>query len=573
MVPYSILSMEIPFTYAPTIPATIQKKLDRYSDVLQQLLWRRGIEDVVAAEPFLHPDYETELHDPLLLNDIEPACARIHQAVKDSERVEIFSDYDCDGIPGAVVLHDFFKMINFNNFQNYIPHRHFEGFGLSIEAIDKLAADGVKLVITIDCGTNDIEVVKHATKLGIDVIITDHHEPGETLPVAVAVVNPKLGDYPFPHLCGAGVVYKLVQALISTGSYDIPTGHEKWWLDMVGVATIADMVPLVGENRIFAHYGLTVLRKSRRPGLQKLFAKARINQNYLTEEDVGFTIGPRINAASRMDAPEHAFLMLTATDNGEASAHVDHLEKLNNERKGMVAVMTKELHVRLKELEKIPDVLVLGNPLWRPALVGLVANKLAEEYSRPVFLWGRDGNDVIKGSCRSGGGVSVVRLMETATVAFHEHGGHHMSGGFSVKDDQVFSLGAVLNEAFVTLGSEALVPTAHEVDLSLSLEAVFGEIRSALTILAPFGASNPKPLFAFESVTPREVAVFGKGHEHLKLVFDTTKGPLEAIAFFTTPTSFPREPAAGKACTILAHIEESFFMNRRQTRLRIVDIV
>jgi len=573
MVPYSILSMEIPFTYAPTIPATMQKQLDRYSNVLQQLLWRRGIEDETTAELFLHPDYETELHDPLLLNDIKIACARIHQAIKDNERVAIFSDYDCDGIPGAVVLHDFFKTINFNNFQNYIPHRHFEGFGLSIEAIDKLAAFGVKLVITIDCGTNDKVVVAHATSLGIDVIITDHHEPGDTLPAAMAIVNPKLGDYPFPYLCGAGVVYKLVQALIVTGNYDIPVGQEKWWLDMVGVATIADMVPLVGENRVLAHYGLTVLRKSRRPGLQKLFAKARVNQGLLTEEDVGFTIGPRINAASRMDAPEHAFMMLTATDVGEAGTYVEYLEKLNNERKGMVAVMTKELHVRLKELEKIPDVLVLGNPLWRPALVGLAANKLAEEYSRPVFLWGRDGNDVIKGSCRSGGGVSVVRLMETATTAFIEHGGHHQSGGFSVNDDQIFSLSSALNEAFVELGSQALVPTAYEVDLSLSLEAVFGEVRNALSLLAPFGADNPKPLFAFEAVTPKEVVVFGKGKEHLKLVFDTTQGPLEAIAFFSTPTSFLREPIVGATCTVLAHIEESFFMNRRQTRLRIVEIV
>jgi len=573
MVTYSIFIMEPLFTYSPIIPPLIQEKLGQYSLILQQLLWQRGIEDATTAELFLHPDYDTELYNPLLLHDIKFACTRIHKAIKNKEKVAIFSDYDCDGIPGAVILHDFFKIINFTNFQNYIPHRHFEGFGLSREAINKLAADEVKLIITIDCGTNDREAVVQANNLGIDVIITDHHEPGVNLPQAVAMVNPKLGDYPFPHLCGAGVVYKLVQTLIATGNYNIKVGQEKWWLDMVGIATIADMVPLVGENRVLASYGLKVLRKSRRPGLQKLLTKARINQSFLTEEDVGFTIGPRINAASRMDDPEHAFLMLTATDPGEASNHVEHLEKLNNERKSAVAIMTKELHARLKQLEEIPNVLVLGNPLWRPALVGLAANKLAEEYSRPVFLWGRDGNNVIKGSCRSGGGVSVVRLMETASAVFQEHGGHHMSGGFSINDEHIFSLSTALNQAFCTLGSEALIPTIYEVDYALSLEDVFGEVRKDLLLLAPFGAGNQKPLFAFESVSPEEVLIFGKAREHLKLIFTTASGPLEAIAFFASPNSFHKEPSPGKSCTLLAHIEESFFMGRRQTRLRIVDIV
>ena len=573
MVTYSIFIMEPLFTYGPIIPPLIQEKLGQYSLILQQLLWKRGIEDATTAELFLHPDYDTELNDPLLLHDIKFACTRIHEAVKNNERMAIYSDYDCDGIPGAVILHDFFKIINFTNFQNYIPHRHFEGFGLNIEAINKLAVDGVKLIITIDCGTNDKEAVEQANNLGIDVIITDHHEPGVNLPQAVAMVNPKLGDYPFPHLCGAGVVYKLVQTLIATDNYNIKVGQEKWWLDMVGIATIADMVPLVGENRVLASYGLKVLRKSRRPGLQKLLSKARINQRFLTEEDVGFTIGPRINAASRMDDPEHAFLMLTATDPDEASNHVEHLEKLNSERKSAVAIMTKELHVRLKQLEEIPDVLVLGNPLWRPALVGLAANKLAEEYSRPVFLWGRDGNDAIKGSCRSGGGVSVVRLMETASAIFHEHGGHHMSGGFSISDEHIFSLSTALNQAFCTLGSEALIPTIYEVDYALSLEDVFGEVRKELLLLAPFGTGNQKPLFAFEAVSPEKVLVFGKAHEHLKLIFATTRGPLEAIAFFADPSNFHKEPSSGASCTVLAHIEESFFMGRRQTRLRIVDIV
>ncbi len=567
------LGMSLPFSYAPQITISVREALSSYSLPLQQLLYSRGITTKAAAETFLAPNYETQLHSPLLLNDIVKATTRINAALLAKEHIAIFSDYDCDGIPGAVVLYDFFTAIGSVHFENYIPHRHYEGFGLSVEAVEKLAAKGATLIITIDCGTSDVRAIARAKALGIDVIVTDHHEPGSELPDAIAIVNPKLGTYPFRDLCGTGVVYKLVQALLRTGAYSLPAGREKWWLDMVGVATIADMVPLVGENRVFAHFGLQVLRKSRRPGLQQLLRKAKMNQSYLTEEDIGFTIGPRINAASRMDAPEHAFLMLTATDEGEASAHVAHLEKLNNERKGTVAVITKELHKRLSEMTEIPQVLVLGNPLWRPALVGLAANKLAEEYNRPVFLWGRDGNDVIKGSCRSGGGVSVVRLMEHATEHFHEHGGHHMSGGFSVRDEQVFSLSAALNHAFTALGNEAIVPTEYVVEASLPLEAVFGEMKHALAALAPFGTGNPKPLFAFTRVTPSTVDVFGKAKEHLKLVFQTDRGPLEAIAFFAQPEDYRVTPVAGQPLTVLAHIENSFFMGRQQLRLRIVDIV
>ncbi|MFM2339953.1 MAG: single-stranded-DNA-specific exonuclease, single-stranded-DNA-specific exonuclease [Candidatus Parcubacteria bacterium] len=542
-------------------------------DTLREALLReRGLSTESEQAAFLEPDYTT-LHAPELLHTMDAAVSRIAAAMLASEPIVIFSDYDCDGIPGAVVLHDFFTAIGYPHFSNVIPHRHYEGFGLSVSAVEKIAKTGARLIVTIDCGTNDEAAILRATELGVDVIVTDHHEPGETLPAAVAIVNPKLGDYPFPHLCGAGVVYKLVQALINTGAYTILPGQEKWWLDMVGVATIADMVPLVGENRIFAHYGLTVLRKSRRPGLQQLLRKARIPQAYLTEEDIGFTIGPRVNAASRMDAPEHAFHLLTTKDEGEAGGYVERLEHLNNERKGAVATMTREVHGRLKEMTDMPAVLVMGNPLWRPALVGLTANKLAEEYKRPVFLWGRDGNDVIKGSCRSGGGVSVVRLMEAVPDIFHEYGGHHASGGFAVHDEHIHTFGDFLNEAFVRLGSEALVVEPLRVDAVLTLDEVNGPVRQLLGQLAPFGTGNSKPLFAFSTVVPDTVAAFGKAKEHLKLTFTTNRGPLEAIAFFATPADFTTAPNEGQSCTLVAHIEESFFMGRRSTRLRIVDII
>lgn len=551
---------------APTI-------LSNQSALINRLLHNRSVKSEVEALDFLTPNYEEKLHDPSLLHDMEKAVTRVKTAMECKERIAIFSDYDCDGIPGAVVLHDFFKAVEYENFTNYIPHRHYEGFGLSVEAVDKLHADGVKLIITIDCGTTDIEAVAHAKKLGIDVIITDHHEPGETLPDAVAIVNPKLGDYPFTELCGAATVFKLAQALLKEVPHTLKPGQEKWWLDMVGVATIADMVPLVGENRILAHFGLQVLRKSRRPGLQQLLKKNKVNQLYITEEDIGFTIGPRINAASRMDTPEDAFHMLATTDVEDAGARVEHLEKLNKERKTMVALMTKDLHKRLKALTEIPDVIVLGNPEWRPSLVGLAANKLAEEHGKAVFLWGKDGNGVFKGSCRSGGGVSVVELMRKASEVFLEHGGHHFSGGFSVKEDEIHTFGNALNDALVELGEEAVFSEDILIDEVLQLDAVTYALANELTALSPYGTGNKKPIFAFKKVTARTVDKFGKGREHLKLQFETGTGQLEAIAFFTTPEQFTKTPTTDIPFTMIGHIEKSFFMGRQQLRVRIIDII
>lgn len=543
------------------------------SVLVNQLLALRGITNYTEAKAFLEPNYETQLHDPFLLNDMNKAVARIEAAMANNEEIAIFSDYDCDGIPGAVVLHDCFKAMEYRHFRNYIPHRHYEGFGLNTSAIDTLAAAGVKLIITIDCGTSDVEAVAHAKSLGVDVIVTDHHEPPAVLPEAVAIVNPKLGEYPFTELCGASTVFKLAQALLAHSKHALAPGQEKWWLDMVGIATIADMVPLVGENRVFAQFGLQVLRKSRRPGIQQLLKKLKVDQRYVTEEDVGFTIGPRINAASRMDNPEDAFYMLSSTDVVDAGTRVDHLEKLNQERKTQVALMTKDVHKRLEHLEEIPEVLVLGNPDWRPSLVGLAASKLAEEHKRAVFLWGKDGNGVFKGSCRSGGGVSVVRLMNEASEVFLEHGGHHFSGGFAVKDEYIHTFGERLNSALEALGEQSAIDEEVVIDEVLTLDRVTHELVSDLATLAPYGTGNRKPLFAFKGVTPRKVEKFGKSQEHLKLTFETTTGTIEAVAFFREAADFVSPPTAGALMTLIGHVEQSYFMNRPQIRIRLVDSV
>ncbi len=547
--------------------------------LVQTLLSNRGITDEEGVRTFLAPSYES-LHDPFLMTDMERAVTRTLDALARNERIAIYSDYDCDGIPGGVLLHDFFKAIGYTQFENYIPHRHHEGYGVSREAIDNLSSRGATLIITVDCGIVDHEAIAHAQSRGADVIVTDHHEPGETLPPAYAILNPKRDDaYPFRELCGSGVAWKLVQGLIARGRdrgvIVLSEGVEKWWLDVVGMATVADMVPLVGENRVLAHFGLTVLRKTRRPGLQHLFRAMRIRQQLLTEDDIGFSIGPRINAASRMDTPEDAFHMLATRDEREAGARAAHLERLNNERKGVVAAMVKDIKKRMSARTEEAPVIVMGDPRWRPALVGLAANSLAEVYRRPVFLWGRDGREVIKGSCRSEGSTSVVALMRAAPDIFIEFGGHHASGGFSLRNEHVHAFEARLTAAFSQLGADTLrVSREVSVDAELALEEISDELVESIQALAPYGEGNPKPLFAFRAVVPERVEQFGKAREHLKLQLPRTRGGgLEAIAFFATPDAFLQPPAAGEPATLLAHVEVSHFRSQRSVRLRVVDVL
>lgn len=541
-------------------------------NLTEHLLYHRGHTTKVQQERFLKPDYEKDQHDSSLLKDIDIAVERILKAIKADEKVIVYSDYDTDGIPGGVLLHDFFKKIGFKNFKNYIPHRHDEGFGLHKEAIKEFAKEKVNLIITIDCGIADVESVKTANKLKIDVIITDHHMPGDEIPPAYAIINPKQKEclYPEKMLCGSGVVFKLVQALIKKGNFNLGVGWEKWLLDMVGIATLSDMVPLTGENRVFAKYGLTVLRKSPRLGLKMLLKKAKTDQRYLTEDDIGFTIGPRINAASRMGVPTDAFKLLAATDLDEAVIMVDHLDKINNERKGIVAAMVKEAKSHIKNREDSP-VLVLGNPEWKPSLLGLVANTLAEEFVKPVFLWGRDGDGVIKGSCRSDGETDLVALMKKApSTTFLQFGGHAFSGGFSVDTKKIHTLGEVLNNAFVKSIEDKKVQEIL-VDAELTLDRIDRDTYKSIEQLSPFGVANEKPLFMFRNVTPTNIKRFGKEKNHLELTFTHKLRNISAISFFTTPEDWGIQE--NTPLTLIAHIEKSMFRAREEIRLRIIDIL
>ena len=555
--------------------------MQKYGELLRTLLEKRGIIDEAQADIFLNPNYERDFHDPFLMKDMEKSCRRIFEAIKANEKIVIYADYDCDGIPGAVILNDLFKKINYKNYEVYIPQRNSEGYGLNLEAIKQFALSGVKLLITVDLGITAVTEVAQAKVDGIEVIITDHHIPQEVLPSAYAILNPKTDEYPEKMLCGAGVVFKLVQGFVKkygkeNKNFKIKEGMEKWMLDMAGLATLADMVPLFGENRAIAYFGLKVLRKSPRPGLQKLLAKMKIDQRYLSADDIGFMVIPRLNAASRMDNPMRAYELLATDDAKEAGVLADHLSKINDERKTIVMSIMREVNKKFETdfTRKDKKVIVIGNPKWRVGVLGLVAGKISDEHQKPVFVWGRDENDCIKGSCRSDGSVSVFELMTKNRESFIDFGGHELAGGFTVHDEKIHFLEEAL---CLTFNKTKKVETENKINYDVQSDLSIVNLKNWREIekLAPFGLGNMKPIFQMEKIKIEKIKKFGKNGsgEHLEITFsDQNKNKAKAISFFSNIDSFKNTLVEGLKVNLLATFDLSRFRGREELRLRIEDI-
>jgi single-stranded-DNA-specific exonuclease len=564
------------------LDALVREELSAYDDLTAALLSRRGVFTKEAAEKFLNPSYDSHLHDPFLMIDMQKAAERFARAIVSGEKIAVWSDYDCDGIPGAVLLHDFLKKTG-ANFENYIPHRHLEGYGMNVSGVEKLAEGGATLIVTVDSGITDVVPVTRANELGMEVIVTDHHLPLESgLPPAFAVLNPnarKDETYPFKSLCGSGVAWKLVCATLAASPVlreKAGEGWEKWLLDMVGLATVADMVPLIDENRLLATYGLLVMRKSPRIGLQKLCRAIRVEQRAITEDDIGFMIAPRVNAASRMGEARDAFQLFTTADESEADLLAKKLEKLNRQRKAEAGAITREVNTRLKE-RGVQCVIALGDPEWRPSLLGLVANTIAEEYERPVFLWGREGNDSLKGSFRSGGSHQMMELLRSTENVFAQFGGHAAAGGFTLIDSEVFFLEDRLVETFerIAASNKTIDVLAERADAVLSPEEISLPYLKSVERLSPFGIDNPKPVFLLRDVSVREISRFGKAQEHLKIKMDSHDGKsVDAVTFFVKgPVARATETIGrGSRVNLLAHLERDTFSRANPVRLRLLDI-
>jgi single-stranded-DNA-specific exonuclease len=550
--------------------------MEKHIEFIKILLKNRGIENKEEIEKFLNPNYEADLHDPFLMKDMEKACVRLFEAIEAQEKIVIYADYDADGIPGAVILDNLFKKIGYKNYEVYIPMRNSEGYGLNLSAIKEFAEKNVKLLITIDLGITAIAEIIQAEVDGIDVIVVDHHLPFETLPKAYAILNPKVDNYPEKMLCAAGVVFKFVQGFIKKYGefYKIHKGWEKWLLDMVAIATLSDMVPLIGENRALASFGMKVLRKNRRAGLQKLLAKMYIDQRHLVEDDITFMITPRLNAASRMDDPLRAFELLSTENEIEAGELAKHLSKINDERKLIVASIMREVKKKFEKRE-LGEIIVIGNPKWRVGVLGLVAGKISDEYKKTVFVWGKDENDLIKGSCRSSGSISVVELMTENKEYFINFGGHEMAGGFTVHNDKIHFLEQAFLDSFGNMKVLEEKDLAENFDIEGDFSLVTMKNWKELEKLSPFGLGNPKPIFLFKNVKIEKIKKFGKNGsgEHLEIIFsDLNNIKVKAISFFSNLESFQIKLEENLKVNLLATFDFSRFGGKEELRLRIIDI-
>lgn len=546
-----------------------------HPDILAELLAKRGLSGE-EAEHFLHPNYERDIHDPFLFRDMGKAVGRIHDAISGNEHIALFGDYDADGVPGTALLSEWFRKVDAPVAEVYIPNRHTEDYGLSTRAVDELAEKGVTLIITIDCGTTDVAEVAHAQSRGIDVIITDHHLPPPGLPAAFAILNPKSEgeSYPFSELCGTGVAFKLVQALVRSGMYPVTTGWEKWLLDLVAIATVSDMVSLTGENRALVSFGLTVLRQTRREGLRALMNKLRLSPSTVTEDDIGFLLGPRINSASRMSHASEAYALLTTESLAEAETIATHLEEKNRERKEIVESILERVEGPLNDAE-LPPLIVVGEGGWSLGVLGLAASRLAESFSRPAFVWGINDDGLIKGSCRSDGTVNMVELMREAggEELFENFGGHAEAGGFTVRAGQEDSFASRLTSAYEKIKHAPSARNNAAADIKLPLDAVTPATYRSFAQLAPFGMGNPKPVFLFEGVEIASVRSFGNGGIHIELTFRNSKGrTISAVGFFAKKNLGHLSFKEGDWVDLLAHIENSFYRGRAELRLRIVDV-
>ena len=548
--------------------------------VIELILARLGLNNEEDRRKFLNPDYN-DLADPFLMADLERACIRIFNAIESNERICIYADYDCDGVPSASMLYKFFELLKYENVFVYIPDRHDEGYGLHKDALEKIVSDGANLIITTDVGIGAIQEVLDFAIRGIDIIITDHHLPklnedgSDNLPKAFAVVNPKRSDcnYPFKDFCGAGVAFILVRGfLIKYGEYfKVLKGSEKWFLDLVGIATISDMVPLVGENRILSYWGLHVLRKSRNVGLRVLFQKNGILLKNITEDDIAFTLAPRINAASRMAHPIVAFNTLVSHNEQEALKNVLELESLNKERKTLTATIMRKAN-KIAENQKDNKIIVVGETGWHVGVLGIIAMKISEQYKKSVFVWARDNQGNIKGSARSIGDIHLAQFFsEFPENTFSAHGGHIKAGGFTVLPEAIYTLEQISQTIYETHIPKEEIEQQDSLVIDTSLISITPNLFNGLKSLAPFGLANPKPIFRIAGALVSGVKIFGKNKEHVEITINDSGKQMSVISFFSAVEPWVSK-IYNKNITLTATLDESNFGGRLLRRMRLISI-
>jgi len=519
---------------APRVPSLVLARFaERHlNPLIVQILYNRGITTPEQASAFLSPD--ALIGNPFQLAGMPQAVERIRRAIRAGEAMAVYGDFDVDGVTATVLLVQTLVSLG-AKVKPYIPHRIDEGYGLNKEALQQLKDQGVRVVITVDCGVRSLDEVAFGKQIGLEMIVTDHHAPGAELPDAFAVINPKQQHCPYPskELAGAGVAFKLAQALLRVETR-VPLGKrqapisEEALVDLVALGTVADLVPLTGENRVLVQRGLARLRESERPGVQALMRYAALKPEAMDAGTIGFILGPRLNAAGRLESALRAYDLLSTQYPGEADKLAQFLEETNRERQRLTMEMTakaREVAALSAESERLLFVIA---PEFPEGIVGLIASRLADEFYRPAFAV-HQGEEESRGSARSISEFNVVAALDQCRDLLVRHGGHAMAAGFTVRNENLPALQTRLKAIAETeLAHIELMPTLN-VDAEASLSEMNLKLAEALAQLAPFGYGNREPIFVSRDLIVREARIVGT--DHLKLTLSDGQILMDAIAF------------------------------------------
>ena len=558
----------------------------RMSPVLANLLVQRGIDTVEKAQKFFSPSLR-DLHDPFLMKDMERAVERIEKAVKTGEKVMIYGDYDVDGTTAVALVYKFLSQIGHKNLLFYIPDRYVDGYGISIRSIDHAVRKGVTLVIALDCGIKAVEKVAYAKEKGVDFIICDHHLPAEEIPQAVAVLDPKRTDcnYPFDELSGCGVGFKLVEAYARRNN--IPFKEIEHLLDLLVVSIASDIVPLVDENRILAHYGLRKLNAEPSKGLLSIIKICGLEGHNITIDDIVFKIGPRINAAGRMRMDEddenaapsggHAAVSLLIEGNEqEAAKFGEVIDSYNQDRKSIDRNVTQEAHdyVESNPELKAKKSTVIYNPRWMKGIVGIVASRLIETYYRPTVVLTKS-NGFVTGSARSVAGFDLYQAVESCSDLLENFGGHMYAAGLTMKEENVEAFTKRFNDYVEeNIDPSILVPQV-DIDSELLFSEITDEFHRQLNGFQPFGPGNTAPVFMTRGATNHrgDAKLVGAECDHLRMDLMQREKPhttIPAIAF-QQPTHY-EWVRAGKPVAVCYQIVENHYRGTVSKQLRVKDL-
>ena len=533
-------------------------------------LFAQLVEKRHLSEAFLHPRYE-DLTDPFGLTDMDKAVSRIKKALNNNEEILIYGDYDVDGITASTLMEQALILagISPKNIEIMLPDRFADGYGMSPRLIERAKNDQITLVITVDCGSSNYAVINELNTLQIDTIITDHHECPETLPEAIAVINPHRQDKPTPmlqNLAGVGVAFKVAQALVKSGL--IAEGQEKWLLDLVLLGTICDNMLLTGENRILGYFGVKVLAKTRRPGLKELMRTANVKR--ITSESVGFQLGPRLNAAGRLETAELSLKLLRTDANTEATTIAARLEELNKKRRFEQRAATEEIAHREQKNE--PVIIETGN--FHEGILGIVAGRLVEEYHKPAFVLTEIDGGILKGSGRSFGDFNLAEALNSVKDLIISGGGHAGAAGVKFEQKNLFEFRERINEYYKSLHlveqenyfkSHAELETADLGDISL-------ELVEDLKLLEPFGAGNEEPVICIKNPEIVEIRRMGDQGQHLRIDLRGKDGKiLKCVAFSAPEAWFNLDDNA--TYDFLIKPVENEWNGTRSVEARLIDVV